>query len=183
MTWQTFLFIPVALFAFGFSGYKLSILIRLLKGHQGKSYRLNDIPARIMTAIVNVFGQKATMKKKSIGIAHATIFWGFIIITVGTLEQFATTIYQGASFEFLGPIYAPLVLLQDLLTFGVLCAVLFAFYRRLVLRPEGLGRSKDAIIILTLTGSLMVSILLMNGFHIIGTHPWYKGSMPVSSFV
>ncbi|HUP57550.1 MAG TPA: (Fe-S)-binding protein [Bdellovibrionota bacterium] len=184
MTWQTFVFIPLALFAFGFSGYQLSLKFKLLKAHQGKSSRLNEIPARIVTTIVNVFGQKATLRKKPIGIAHTTIFWGFIIISIGTLEQFITTIYAPANFEFIGHgLYGALVFLQEFFTFGVLLAVAFAFYRRLVIRPEGLGRSKDATIVLTLTGSLMISILLMNGFHILGLDPWYKGSMPVSSVV
>src|SRR5579885_460507 len=140
MTWQTFVFIPVALFAFGFAGYKLSILFRLLKTHKGKSFRLNEIPVRVGTAIVNVFGQRATLRKKSIGIAHATIFWGFLIITIGTLEQFVSTLYEPANFQFIGEgPYQALVFLQDLLTVGVLLAVGYACYRRFIVRPEGLG--------------------------------------------
>src|SRR5262245_7801454 len=125
MTWQTFAFLPLSAFAFGFSGYQLSLKLKLLKAHQGASNRLNDIPARIVATIINVLGQKATLKKKPIGIAHTTIFWGFIIISIGTLEQFATTIYAPANFEFIGhgP-YAGLVFVQDILTFGVLLAVL-----------------------------------------------------------
>ena len=73
--------------------------------------------------------------------------------------------------------------MQDIFTFAVLLAVLFACYRRFVIRPEGLGKSKDANIVLALTGSLMVSILFMNAFHILGSEPWYQGSMPISQIL
>jgi Fe-S oxidoreductase len=153
----------------------------MMVNHQGKVARFDHIPDRIVATIVNVLGQKAVLKKRVAGIMHATIFWGFIIITVGTLEQFATTLYQPANFQFIGhSTYSTLVLLQDCFTLAVLLAVGYACYRRYIIRPEGLGKSKDANIVLLLTGSLMVSILLMNGFHILGADPWYKNFMPIS---
>ena len=184
MTWQTFAFIFVAGAAFGYSGYKFSILLRMMKQHQGKGPKLDRIPERIGATIANVLGQKAVLQKKSIGIAHTTIFWGFMIITVGTMEQFATTLYAPANFEFVGEAaYNVLVFLQDFFTTAVLLAVGFACYRRFVVRPEGLGKSKDANLVLLITGSLMVAILLMNGFHILASNPWYQGAMPVSKMI
>ena len=184
MTWQTVVFILVAGAAFGYSGYRFRILYKMMTAHQGKAYRWNDIPSRITTTIANVLGQKAVLKKRAAGIMHATIFWGFLIISLGTLEQFISTLYQPANFQFIGTTaYSLLVLIQDILTLGVLLAVLFACYRRFFIRPEGLGKSRDANIVLTLTGSLMVSILLMNGFHILGGAPWYQNMMPISKVV
>src|SRR6202012_4518668 len=108
----------------------------------------------------------------------------FLIITVGTLEQFATTLYQPANFQFIGQTpYSILVFVQDIFTFAVLLAVGYACYRRCIIRPEGLGISKDANIVLALTGSLMVSILFMNGFHILGADPWYQAALPVSNII
>jgi Fe-S oxidoreductase len=184
MTWQTFAFLIIASCAFGYSGYRFRILFRLMKGHQRKAYRLNNIPARVMETIENVLGQKAVLKKNPIGIAHTAIFWGFIVITIGTLEQFVSTLYNSASFEFIGhPAYSTLVFVQDLFTSFVLFGVLYAAYRRFLVRPEGVGKSRDANIILLLTASLMVAILLMNGFHILGRDPWYQSSMPISKLV
>jgi Fe-S oxidoreductase len=184
MTWQTFLFIFVAGSAFSYSGYRFSILYKMMKNHQGKAFRLDHIPARIMTTIANVLGQKAVLRKKVAGIMHATIFWGFLVITTGTLEQFVTTLYQPANFQFIGhSAYFGLVFMQDLFTFLVLLAVGYACYRRFLVRPEALGKSHDANVILCLTGSLMISILLMNGFHILGEDPWYKDAMPFSKAV
>jgi Fe-S oxidoreductase len=181
MTWQTFAFLIVAGSAFGYSGYRVNILIKMMKNHQGKTPQFGQLYDRVITTIVNVLGQKAVLKKKSAGIMHATIFWGFLIISLGTLEQFVTTLYEPASFQFIGNFaYSSLVLVQDVFTLAVLLAVLYACYRRFLVRPEGLGKSTDAAIILALTGSLMVSILFMNAFHILGVNPWYGSSMPVS---
>ncbi len=182
MTWQTFLFLILAGSAFSYSGYRFSILIKLMKSHKGKAARLDRIPERILATLANVLGQKAVLKKRAAGIMHATIFWGFLIITLGTLEQFASTLYQPINFQFIGNnAYSALVFLQDFFTLAVLGAVSYACYRRYIIRPEGLGKSKDANIVLLLTGSLMMSILLMNGFHILGANPWYRTAMPVSS--
>jgi len=183
MTWQTFAFLIVAGSAFGYSGYRFSILVKLMKASQGKSNRWDHISDRIQTTIANVLGQRAVLRKKSAGIMHATIFWGFLIITVGTTEQFLSTLYQGANFEFIGhTAYSALAMAQDLMTAAVLTAVLYACYRRFVVRPEGLGKSRDATIVLMLTGSLMAAILLMNGFHLLA-NPEYASAMPVSNMI
>ena len=181
ITWQTFAFLLVACAAFSYSGYRFSILYKLMKAHQGKAFRLDHIPARIQETIINVLGQKAVRKKLGPGIMHTAIFWGFIIITVGTLEQFLSTLYATANFEFIGKApYSALILIQDIMTLTVFLAVIYAAYRRFVVRPVHLGQSKDANLVLLFTGSLMIAILLMNAFHILGSDPWYKSSMPVS---
>jgi Fe-S oxidoreductase len=181
MTWQTFAFIAVAMAAFGYSAYKLGILFRLMKAHQGKARPVSDLSSRAVETVLNVLGQRAVLRKRGIGIAHATIFWGFLVITIGTMEQFVTTLYSPANFQFVGhTVYSLFVLMNDIFVLGVLFAVFYAVYRRLWLRPQGLGRSKDAEIILAITGALMVAILLMNAFHILAVHPWFENSAPVS---
>jgi Fe-S oxidoreductase len=184
MTWQTFLFLVVAGSAFGYSGYRLSLLYKMMAAHQGKGPKLNQIKKRILVSIINVLGQKAVLEKRAAGIMHATIFWGFIIISLGTLEQFCGTLYRGANFEFIGHIpYLVLVFLQDFFNVAVLAGVAYAAYRRYFLRPPELGKSRDATIILALTALLMFSILLMNGFTILGASPWFQSAMPVSKWI
>ncbi len=184
MTWQTFLFLAVAGTAFGYSGYRFSILFKLMKAHQGPGRKVDRIPERISTVILNVLGQQAVLRKKGIGIAHTLIFWGFLIISVGTVEQFVSTLVQGASFEFIGhwP-YRAFLFLHDIFTVLVLAGVGYAAWRRYLVRPEGLGKSHDASLVLAFTAGLMVSILLMHGFHIAGVQPDYASAMPVSSSV
>lgn len=181
MTWQTLAFLIVGGGAFYLSGKKFAVLYRVMKSQKGKAPKFEDFGERIKTALVNVLGQKAVLQNPGIGIAHTLIFWGFIIISIGTLEQFLTTLYNGASFEFIGEtLYRAFVFSQDLFTGLVLIGVLFAAYRRLIIKPKHLGQSKDANYVLLFTGGLMVSIFLMNAFHAAG-NPYFRDSYFVSS--
>ncbi len=184
MTWQTFAFILIAGFAFSYAGWKLKVLFEMMRTMTGKAPKVDQIPARIKATIANVFGQSAVNQKQPIGILHTTIFWGFIVITIGTLEQFASTVYAGANFEFIGVnAYSVLVRVQDFFTAAILFAVGGAFYRRLVVKPAGVGHSTDANIILTFTGALMIAILFMNANFILGFHPFFGSSMPAANFL
>ena len=184
MTWQTLAFLIVGGGAFYVSGKRFYKLFELLKAQKGKAPEFTEIPRRIMTVFVNVLGQKAVLKNPGIGIAHTAIFWGFLIITVGTLEQFCMTLYSGASFEFIGETaYSALIFSQDFFTAFVLFGVTYAAYRRYVKKPKNLGQSKDANNVLLFTGGLMISIFLMNAFHVLGMNPWYKDSYFISKHI
>jgi Fe-S oxidoreductase len=101
---------------------------------------------------------------------HATIFWGFIVLTAGTVEIFLQGIWSGFSYEHVlwHPLYALYASSQDLFAVLVLAAVAFAFYRRLVLHPRRLEgdhiEHADAYIILGLIAALMVTLLFANAF-------------------
>jgi len=99
---------------------------------------------------------------------HAAIFWGFIVLTAGTVEIFIQGVFHDFSYaRFLPePLYALYGLSQDVFALLVLGAVAFAFYRRLVLHPKRLEgdhlEHADALIILGMIGGLMVTLLLAN---------------------
>jgi Fe-S oxidoreductase len=184
MTWQTFAFLIIAGTAFTLSGIRFMLLYKVLKAQKGKSPKISNLGARVKTTIVNVLFQKAVLQKPVIGIAHTAIFWGFIVVTFGTMEQFIMTLYDQASFQFIGRgAYSTFIVAQDFFTTLVLIGVLYATYRRLIKRPKNLGQSQDANNILLFTGGLMVAILLMNAFHVLGDHPWYADSFFVSKHI
>ncbi len=181
MTWQTFAFLIVAGSALTISGKRFALLYRLLKAQTGKAPQFKDFGKRFQTALVNVLGQKAVLKDRWIGMAHTAIFWGFLIISIGTVEQFLMTLYSGASFEFIGEgPYSLFIFCQDFFTALVLLGVLFAAYRRFILKPKHLGQSQDANNVLMFTGGLMVSIFMMNAFHVLGSHPSYENAFFIS---
>ncbi len=181
MTWETLAFLLVAGTAFGISGYKFSLLYKVMRAQTGKAPTFKDWGARIGQLFINVLGQKAVLQSRWVGTAHTMIFWGFIVITIGTLEQFAMTLYSGASFEFIGEsAYYALIWSQDFFTLLVLVGVLMAAARRYLNPPKYLGQSSDANFVLIFTGSLMVSIFLMNAFHSLG-NPWFKEAFFISS--
>lgn len=181
MTWQTFAFLIIGGGAFTLSGKRFFTLYKLMKAQTGKAPKFGEIPRRIQTAIVNVLFQKAVLQKPVIGLIHTAIFWGFLIISIGTVEQFCMTLYEGASFEFLGePLYRAMIFSQDFFTLFVLVGVLMAAWRRLVVKPKHLGQSHDANTVLMFTGGLMVSIFFMNAFHVLGSNPWFADSFFIS---
>lgn len=184
MTWETVIFFLIAVPCFVYSGIRFFLLYQLMKKHKGKSPVFNHFFKRLIESIPYIFFQKAVFQKKIVGFMHATIFWGFIIISFGTLEQFLSTIYTFFSFEWLGRFfYSGFVWLQDFLSFFVILAVVYAAYRRFFLRPPDLGQSKDANLVLLFTFSLMISILCMNAFLILGQHPWFSDAMPIASLL
>jgi len=181
MTWQTLAFLIVGGTAFTLSGKHFYTLYKLLKAQTGKAPKISDIGRRIKAFLVYVLGQKAVLNKRFIGAIHASIFWGFIIISLGTLEQFCMTVYDKASFEFIGETpYRILTVAQDFFAALVLVGVLLAAYRRLIVKPKHMGRSHDANYILLFTGGLMVAIFLMNAFHILGSDLWFADSFFIS---
>ena len=182
MTWQTLAFLIVAGTAFTISGKRFLLLYKVMKAQKGKAPKFGDWAARIQTALVNVLGQKAVLQDRWIGLAHTAIFWGFLIISIGTVEQFYMTLIDGASFEFIGQTaYSALIWSQDFFTAFVLFGVSYAAYRRFFLKPKHLGQSSDANNVLMFTGGLMISIFLMSAFHILESDPWFKDSFFIST--
>lgn len=188
MNLESVIFLVLAGGAFSFSGWRLSQLVKLMKAQKGNDRplkaALKDLPARLQTTLVNVLGQKAVLKKPAAGFMHTAIFWGFIIITIGTIEQFVSTLFVGANFEFIGEgPYRAVVYLQDVFATLVIAGVAYAYYRRLVIRPPHLKPSTDALWILFFTGALMVSIFLMNGFSMLAHEHFYFSAMPISGLI
>ncbi|RYZ71592.1 MAG: (Fe-S)-binding protein, partial [Proteobacteria bacterium] len=66
-------------------------------------------------------------------------------------------------------------------TWAILLAVGYALYRRFVIKPPGVGRSSDAVLVLAFTGALMLSIICMNLFHILDARPEYAGSFFITN--
>src|SRR3954464_14144757 len=104
------------------------------------------------------------------GAMHATIFWGFMVLTAGTVEILIQGVFSSFSYALIlpKPIYLLYSLSQDGFALLVLGAIGFAFFRRLVLHPKRLEGDKlehtDALIILSMIGGLMATLLLMNAF-------------------
>lgn len=188
MTVLSILFIVLFVSANVYFVFKASSLVKLAQATTGPVWsapRVDRIGDRILTFLANVLGQKAVLRKKNAGIMHATIFWGFLIITIETVENFIFELHPGFTWEVVtGPtIFSALALLQDTFTLGVLLAVSYAFYRRLIVRPEGIGKSRDAIVVLSLTGSLMISLFMMRSFGQVAEAKWFDDYQYVSAFI
>ncbi len=143
---------------------------RLLQYMQlGKSEdRTNDPFTRIKNVIQIGIAQTKIFRDPVAGSMHALIFWGFMILTAGTVEILIQGVFSGFSYALIlpQPVYQLYSMSQDGFALIVIAAIGFAFYRRLVLHPKRLEGDKlehtDALIILSMIGGLMVTLLLTN---------------------
>ena len=148
--------------------------------------RLDHPAKRIENLLTIGIFQRKIFREAVAGAMHATIFWGFMVLTVGTIEILIQGVWHGFSFAMFlpQPVYMLYSFSQDAFAALVLAAIVFAFYRRLVLHPKRLEGDKlehtDALIILSMIGMLMLTLLLTNAFTIVA-NPAYYGPEKVAS--
>src|SRR5437879_6042471 len=132
--------------------------------------RSNDPLTRLKNVMTIGIAQSKIFRDPVAGAMHATIFWGFMVLTAGTVEVMIQGVFRGFSFGMIlpTPVYRLFALSQDAFAGLVIAAVAFALFRRLVLHPKRLEGDKlehtDALIILSMIGGLMVTLLLANAF-------------------
>jgi Fe-S oxidoreductase/nitrate reductase gamma subunit len=138
--------------------WRMAYLVRLML--IGKpAARWDKVPARLFNVVVNVVGQGRLLRGDFWpGLMHATIFWGFVILTLGTLEFFGKGVTEGFYLPLLSrnPGY---LILQDIFSLGVIAAIAYAAFRRLVTKPRRLTLSSEGLLILLLIFGLMVTDL------------------------
>jgi Fe-S oxidoreductase len=160
------LFILIFIAALAFFFVTARKLYRILKLGQPED-RFDRIGERIKSVLVFVLGQRRVVREPA-GWGHLIIFWGFVLITIGSLETFGVGAYHGfAYWKFLGKgPTAFIYLLQDLFCAAVLIALVISLYRRFVIKPERLrysdqhGANLDATIIISL---ILALVLLLFG--------------------
>jgi Fe-S oxidoreductase len=147
-------------------GRRALYLLRLLM--KGKPMaRWDRIPARVGRVIVYVFGQARLLANDFWpGLMHATIFWGFVVLTLGTVEFFGKGVTESFSLPLLSDT-APYLILEDVFSVLVILAVGYAMFRRLVTRPRRLNLSREANVILLLILGLMVTDLVADAGRIV----------------
>jgi Fe-S oxidoreductase len=101
------------------------------------------------------------------GLMHAGIFWGFVLLTVGTANIVTGGLIQSiVSIPFDGLLWAVVVAFQDVVAVIVIGAVLWAFERRLISKPARLTYTTDALIILGMIGGLVTAELFAEVFEV-----------------
>jgi Fe-S oxidoreductase len=132
--------------------------------------RLDHPAKRIENLLTIGIFQRKIFREAVAGAMHATIFWGFMVLTIGTVEILIQGVFPGFTYErwLPEPVFKLYSISQDGFAALVLAAIAFAFYRRLVLHPKRLEGDKlehtDALIILSMIGMLMITLLLTNAY-------------------
>jgi Fe-S oxidoreductase len=152
--------------------------------------RLDEIPQRLGDIALYFFAQKKVAEEGPLHRTskhHLFIFWGFLVITIATVDLIVSGILPGVSLRLLPDVlYVPLYVLIDVMNAVVLTMVSWAAIRRLLVQPKLIPWSLDAGLILGAIGSLMVSHFLYHGYEIaahLGAGGSTPAALPVSSLV
>ncbi len=156
------LILTASLLFFGFSVRKLIKALWIGK----KEDRFGAPWTRWKKVLVVAMGQSKLFREFTPGLMHALIFWGFVVLLLAILESIGQGLSANFSFRLLGPVYEPLLFLEELLTGCVILAVIYALSRRYIVRPKRLQVDRhgsiDAAVILVAILVIMVSMLCQN---------------------
>ncbi len=144
--------------------HKIRLLMAL-----GPANRANHIKARLKNLVVLAMGQKRLVGRKkewASGLMHALIFWGFCVLLIRSLTLYGEGFVQGFQLPFLGDRYILgylYIAIKDIMEGIVLLMVVYAFIRRMILKPARLHNTWEAYFVLGMIGVLMISDLLYDG--------------------
>lgn len=126
---------------------------------------LADIPRRLGGIVRYTLMQTKMFKDPRAGIMHFSIFWGFVLLTIGTANIVTGGLLQTVIATPLdGLLWTLVSAMQNIVALIVLVAVGYALLRRLVTRPRRLAFTRGALIILFLIGGIVVCELLAQAF-------------------
>ncbi|RDY84752.1 heterodisulfide reductase-related iron-sulfur binding cluster [Bacillus velezensis] len=175
------LFSAVTAYAVYLFVYLIRMRIAYIKLGQREEFdkRLKE---RLQKIWVNVFGQKKLLKDKKSGIIHVLFFYGFILVQFGAIDFILKGLLPDRHLP-LGPLYPAFTFFQEIVTFLILIAVVWAFYRRYIEKLVRLKRGFKAGLVLLFIGGLMVTVLLGNAMNLL----WHDHSLswtePIASSI
>src|SRR5258706_8343592 len=131
---------------------------------QGPSL-LDNVPVRLWGLIRYAFIQTRMVGDTRAAVLHWGIFWGFILLTIGTANIVTGGLVQAViSIPFDGFLWVLVSGMQNVVAVLTIAAVLWAFERRLISRPARLTLNNDALIILSMIGGLVAAELFAQVF-------------------
>ena len=168
---------------FAYTIRKLLLIFKLTK-----TFPIKDFGKRFLMMLKIAIGQTKIFRKPVTGLMHALVFWGFCVITIGSLEMVIDGISGSERvFSSMGIFYNFIMASDDIFALIVLIMILLFIGRRLFLKIKrftGIEMSHknhlDAYIALSMIMLLMISLLGMNIFYL-GTVLEVKGAYPISS--
>ncbi len=129
---------------------------------------------------VFVFGQKRLFKDKYSGPMHFAIFWGFLILTIGSVIFLIRGLFPWVG-GLRGTPEDVLNVATDIMAVAVLIALFMAAYKRYVIRPKRLVRNFDALAVLILIAIVVLSDVAIESFGL-ALHP-HAGWAPIGSLL
>src|SRR5512138_2544882 len=124
------LFIAVLIVGLAVLTYEVYFYLRLLLSLKPQN-RTDNLGTRFNRLLKFVFGQRRLLDQIVMGTAHFLIFWGFVIVSFGTLTFFGKAFSRSFELPLLGTLFrTPFLFLLDLFSILVLIGILIAVLRR-----------------------------------------------------
>jgi Fe-S oxidoreductase len=148
----------VAVLGFGAFAYRAWKLYRYLRLGWNED-RTQHVGKRLRDELVIYLLQRKLLKRPYYlrGLAHAFIFWGFIVITLGTADLLLSGL---VGLRMPGAESGLFVWAVDVFAALVLAAIVLALVRRVFFKPPRMHIALDGYVILGLIATLMVSLLV-----------------------
>lgn len=133
--------------------------------------RTDQLAARLHSVGLYFFAQKKVAEEGPLHRSskhHLFIFWGFLIITIATVDMLVSGVVPPLALHrwLPGLLYKPLYGLIDVFNLIVLAMVSWSFIRRILVRPALIPMNLDAGLILGAIGSLMITHFLYHGYEV-----------------
>jgi Fe-S oxidoreductase len=188
MTVQAIVLLALLIAVFAAFGFIVRLLYRILRAAkpEGRFSRWGD---RVKALAVYVAAQARVMAQPA-GLGHFIIFWGFIFITIGTLDHLLGQLIPEFGLEKIIGRNAEsgFLFLQDVFGILVIGAIGVAAVRRFIVKPERLKiddpkAPPQAALILTLIFILIVLMYGVKGTEILrGSEMLTRGNAPISHY-
>jgi Fe-S oxidoreductase len=160
---------------------RVRFLWRLVRAAPGVD-RPDEIPRRLLGEATIVLGQRKLLERLGPGLAHAFVFWGFLVLLPTILIAMIGVVDKRATLPWLGD-QGWYALLADIFAVLVLVGVAAALWIRKVQRPDRFRGSHlgEADLILALIATIASTLLLWHASRIaLGLNEWPRTSAPVS---
>ena len=162
----------VALPMYLFAALTLAIMIygfikRIRVYRQGKPLqRLDHLFTRLLRVVKRGFGQLRVMLVKLPGITHALMFWGILLLFIGTVLVLIQVDFTKPLFklDFLkGSFYLAFSLTLDIAGAVVIVMLSGFIVRRIIYKPKGLVSTRDDYLIAGLLIAILLTAYLIEG--------------------
>lgn len=173
--------------------FMYGVVRRVLRWRKGQEEKHpGHFWARIWSLVTQVLAQRRTLDEAYPGIMHFTIFWGMLVLAVGTalatVDWDVTHLLFG--FQFLkGQVYIVFELALDILGLLVIVGLGMAIYRRYVMRPSRIqgfpikALAGDDLFVLVMLSFIVISGYLTEGLRLAVTQPDWAAWSPIGNAI
>lgn len=180
-------FVLALLITLGIFGYTARRIIGFFR--LTRPFPLSQWKERILLTLEVAIGQSKIFRFPVIGFLHALVFWGFLVITLGSIEMVIDGVFgMERSMSSTGRFYDFVMASGDVMAYVIMISILIFMARRLfftIKRFYGVEMQKkskqDAIVALSFIFLLMVSLAGINLTYVHQHAENYKGIYPVSA--